>query len=373
MRRGVRRFLYLAVAVAICPGRVGGTDAGPGSDASEPQAIRAVMTRAADWQLANPRHKPREWTNAVLYAGVLAAYRVTGEERYLDELLRVGRRTGWRPGPRVRHADDHAVAQTWLDLYDLLREEAMLTPFRETIDGMMRSPADWPKPHQTIDYWWSDALFMSPPALARLAAVTGEKRYLDLMDRLWKEAYELLYDREERLFHRDSRTMGGARKTFWSRGNAWVLGGIARVLEALPADHPSRELYLGVYREMARRVADLQPRDGLWRSDLHASPLAAPGETSGTALFCYALAWGIGEGVLDRERYLPVVEAAWAGLYRNVDPSGRLGWVQRPGVGPAKVRAEDWEVYGTGAFLLAGEAVLGLPDREGGESPEHPR
>ncbi len=345
--------------------------AGAAAEALEPSAIRAVMERVADWQLAHPRHPPRDWTNAVFYAGVLAAHRVTGEDRYLNELLRVGRENRWQPGPRARHADDHAIAQTYLDLYRIRRKKGMMTPFRKTIDRMMRSPPDWPKPHQTIDYWWSDALFMSPPALARLAAVTGERKYLDLMDRLWREAHELLYDEEESLFYRDSRKMGGARKTFWSRGNAWVLAGIARVLEVLPADHPSREFYLGVYREMSLRVAEAQPGDGLWRSDLHASPLAAPGESSGSALFCHALAWGVRHGVLDRERFLPVVEAAWSALYANVDPRGRLGWVQRPGVGPGNVRAEDWEVYGTGAFLLAGEAVLGLLDGDGGESPEH--
>ncbi len=115
---------------------------------------------------------------------------------------------------------------------------------------------------------------------------------------------------------------------------------------------------------MAARIAALQPGDGLWRSDLLASPLAAPGETSGTALFCYALAWGVRHRVLDRERYLPVVEDAWTALYANVSEEGRLGWVQRPGVGPDHVRAADWEVYGTGAFLLAGEAVLRLVGRE---------
>ncbi|MFQ5349161.1 MAG: glycoside hydrolase family 88 protein, partial [Thermoanaerobaculia bacterium] len=143
--------------------------------------------------------------------------------------------------------------------------------------------------------------------------------------------------------------------------------GIVRLLEELPEDHPSSEFYLDIYKAMAARVAALQPEDGLWRTDLLASPLAAPGESSGTALFCYALAWGVDHEVLDRERYLPVVTDAWSALYGNVDDAGRLGWVQRPGVGPANVRVGDWEVYGTGAFLLAGEAVLGLvADSDGG-------
>ena len=346
-----------------------GKAATPARGVFEPAGIRAIMERTVDWQLAHPRHEPRDWTNAVFYTGVMAAYRVTGEVRYLEELMRVGEEQLWEPGRRERHADDHAIAQTYLDLYRVRRESRMIEPFREVVDRMMTSPPRWEKTHQTIDYWWSDALFMSPPALAKLAAATGERRYLEFMDRLWREAHQILYDRQERLFYRDSRKIGGERKTFWSRGNAWVLAGIVRVLEELPEDHSSRALYLTVYEEMAERIAALQPEDGLWRSDLLASPLAAPGESSGTALLCYALAWGVHDGVLDRERYLPVVLNAWSALHGNVNEEGRLGWVQRPGVGPGDVRAGDWEVYGTGAFLLAGEQVLGLVGRERRNSP----
>jgi rhamnogalacturonyl hydrolase YesR len=341
----------------------GGTT--PAAEALAPARIRAIVKRATDWQLAHPRHEPRDWTNAVFFAGVLAADRVVGEAGYLAPLMRVGEEHDWLPGPRLRHADDHAIAQTYLDLFRIERKSRMIEPFREVVDRMMASPPPRRREYQPIDYWWCDALFMSPPAIAKLAAVTGESRYLEFMDRLWRETYRLLYDPAEQLFYRDARQVGGARKTFWSRGNGWVLAGLARVLEELPAAHASRPFYLGVYREMAARIAALQPADGLWRADLEASPLAAPGETSGTALFCYALAWGIDRGVLDRERYLPVVVDAWAALYGNVDEEGRLGWVQRPGVGPAVTRAEDWEVYGTGAFLLAAEAVLGLLHHEG--------
>lgn len=365
--------LFLTVAITICCGWIGSTDihgmATAKSDVFEPARIRAIIRRTVDWQLAHPRHEPGDWTNAVFYSGVMAAHRVTGEARYLEELLRIGEKQRWKPGPRERHADDHAIAQTYLDLYRIRPESRMIGPFREVVDRMMTSPARWKKAHQTIDYWWSDALFMSPPALAKLAAVTGERKYLEFMDRLWRESHQLLYDGEERLFYRDSRQIRGPGKTFWSRGNAWVLAGIVRLLEELPEDHPGREFYLTVYEEMAERIVALQPEDGMWRSDLTASPLAAPGESSGTALFCYALAWGIDHGVLDRERYLPVVRDAWSALYGNVDEDGRLGWVQRPGVGPGNVRAEDWEVYGTGAFLLAGEAVLGLLPDEGRQSP----
>ncbi|MCZ6507519.1 MAG: glycoside hydrolase family 88 protein [Acidobacteria bacterium] len=322
--------------------------------------IRAVLRKTADWQLAHPRHESWGWPNAAFYAGLMAAYRATDEPRYLEAMTEVGEENLWRPGERYGHADDHAIAQTYLDLFEPGGDTRRVAPFRETVDRMMASPPLWTKKHQTIDYWWSDALFMSPPALAKLARVTGEEKYLDFMDRLWQECYELLYDEQQRLFHRDLRYRDDGKRIFWSRGNAWVLAGVARLVDELPEDRPSRGFYLRVFRALAERIASLQPEDGLWRSSLLAPPGSAPGETSGTAFFCYALAWGVNQGVLDLESFLPVIEKAWTALYRRVSEEGRLGWVQRPGVRPGRVRARDWEVYGTGAFLLAGSEVLKL-------------
>ncbi len=339
-------------------------------------AIRAVMRRAADRQLGDlrpesrpgPQHRPGEWPNAVFYAGLMATYHATGDEGYRRALLEVGERLRWRPGRRLRHADDHAVAQTYLDLARLEAEPRMYAPFRTAIDRMMAAPARWPKRHQPIDYWWSDALFMSPPALAKLTRLTGDDRYLDFADRLWREAYELLWDAEARLFHRDLRYREAAgAPVFWSRGNGWVLAGLARLLDELPADRPSRRFYEDVFGELASRAAALQGPDGLWRASL-LDETGAPGETSGTALFCHGMAWGVRRGLLDRGLFLPHAERAWIALHERVDDSGRLGWVQGIGSEPAPVTADDTGVYGTGAFLLAGAEVLGLVEAASGSA-----
>ena len=88
-------------------------------------------------------------------------------------------------------------------------------------------------------------------------------------------------------------------------------------------------------------------------------PASYPGgEGSGSGFYCYALAWGINKGILSREKYLPAVRKAWTGLNGLVSPEGRVGWVQPIGADPQKnFTAESWEVYGAGAFLLAGSQV----------------
>jgi hypothetical protein len=58
---------------------------------------------------------------------------------------------------------------------------------------------------------------------------------------------------------------------------------------------------------------------------------------------------------------LPAVEKAWIALNGCVNEEGRVGWVQPIGDNPLKNFSKDsWEVYGTGAFLLAGSEVVKL-------------
>jgi hypothetical protein len=95
-------------------------------------------------------------------------------------------------------------------------------------------------------------------------------------------------------------------------------------------------------------------------------PAAYPAqETSGTGLFTYALAWGINQGLLDRATYEPAVLRAWAALSASVQPDGKLTHVQPIGRAPDGFPDDATEVYGVGAFLLAGSEVyrMGVQER----------
>jgi rhamnogalacturonyl hydrolase YesR len=203
---------------------------------------------------------------------------------------------------------------------------------------------------------------MAPPTLARLGAITGEKRYLRFLDVMFWDAADFLFDEDEGLYYRDEnffdRRSPNGERMFWSRGNGWVLAGLARVLQYLPGDDPARARFEGHFRTVAEAVIPLQGEDGLWRANL-LDPAAIPNpETSGTGLFCYALAWGINAGLLKRDIYAPVVRRAWEGLRAAVHPNGKIGWVQPIGGKPEPAVRDDTQAYGAGAFLLAGSEVL---------------
>jgi hypothetical protein len=135
------------------------------------------------------------------------------------------------------------------------------------------------------------------------------------------------------------------------------------VLDQLPADHPSRTRYLGLYHDMMFALAKLPGADGLWRTSL-LDPQDPRGESSGTAFFTYAMAWGLNRGLLPEETFRPIMMKAWAALVNNIQPTGMLGFVQKIGDSPDGLTTgpESTEVYGSGAFLLAGSEIIRLLD-----------
>jgi rhamnogalacturonyl hydrolase YesR len=190
---------------------------------------------------------------------------------------------------------------------------------------------------------------------------TGDIAYLDYMDREWRATSGRLYDPQEHLYFRDAsflnRKQANGRKVFWSRGNGWVMAGLAGVLEYMPADYPGRQRYVDQLREMSAAIAAIQASDGLWRTGLLDPDSYPLPENSGSAFFTYALAWGINHGILDRATYEPVVAKAWKGLLQHIYADGRFGCIQSVSDAPGKFKPTSSYVYGVGAFLLAASEV----------------
>ena len=327
--------------------------------------VRRAMRRVAEWQLnrAEPAFD-QDWTFAALYAGFMAVPDAAGGKRYREAMLRMGKQFNWQPGPRLAHADDQAVGQTYLDLYQRQHDPAMIAPIRARMDAVMQLPDDKAKPL----WWWCDALFIAPPVLTKLATITGDHKYLDFMDREWWVTSSLLYDNGVHLYYRDAsfltRHEANGSGLFWSRGNGWVMAGLVRVLAEMPPDYPSRPKYVAQFKEMTAEIATLQGSDGLWRPGLlNASAYPLP-ENSGSAFYTYALAYGVNTGILDRE-YLPVIQRAWAGLVAHIYEDGRIGCIQPIGTAPGDYPATASYVFGTGAFLLAGSEVYRLAGQTG--------
>ncbi len=323
--------------------------------------VSHAMQKVADWQLA--RAEPgfsQDWTFAALYTGFMAVPKAANREKYQQAMLRMSKKFNWQPGPRVPNADDGAIGQTYLDLYFRHHDPAMMAPIRERMDEVMALPDNPEKPL----WWWCDALYMAPPVLAKLSRATGDRKYLDFMDHEWWITSNLLYSPPNHLFFRDKSFLdkheANGSPIFWSRGNGWVFAALARVLAEMPRDYPSRPKYVAQFKEMAEELAGLQGADGLWRPGLLDADAYKLPENSGSAFYTFAFAYGINSGILERAKYLPVVEKAWQGLLSHIYEDGRLGCIQPVGAAPGDFTAASSYVFGTGAFLLAGSEVYRL-------------
>jgi unsaturated rhamnogalacturonyl hydrolase len=362
--------IVLLILTGVCFGAQAGQaqSAAPAFNADiNPAAIMKVMKAAADWQLAHPSaHAPYDWTQAAFYTGMMALAGVSDDAKYYNAMKAMGEKNQWRPGLRPGHGDDYAVIATYAKIYQRERDKNMIAPGLALFDYLATrkydEPLTWGNAIEFRELAWCDALFMAPPPLAAMTTATGNRKYLDLGNRLWWKTTDFLYDKEEHLYYRDGRYFDqrepNGKKVFWSRGNGWVFAGLARMLQELPADYPDRGRYLTLFKDMAEKIASVQGKDGSWSSSL-LDPASLPNpETSGTGFFTFGFAWGVNQGLLDRARFEPVARKGWASLVSALHPDGMLGWVQQIGAAPGSATRESTEVYGTGALLLAGSEVM---------------
>ncbi len=339
-------------------------------NAQRRQSIQQSMVKALNWQEANPifSKSPTDWTNGAYYTGVARAHKSAGNGAFLKALINMGEKSKWQPYNRINNADDVAISYAYLYLKSINKGDVDLKPTKDFISAHLAWKADTSA--QKILWWWCDALFMAPPVINKYAVMQGDMQLLDEMYIKYKETYDLLYDEQEHLFARDIRFIwnGSAsdkkepngNKVFWSRGNGWVLGGLALILEDMPQSHRHRKFYETLFKEMAAKVKTLQQEDGLWRTSLLSPESFKHGEASGSGFFTFAFAWGINNGLLNKSTYKPAVEKAWTALQKCQQESGKVGWVQDIGFDPRPATADSWQNYGTGAFLLAGSEMMKL-------------
>ncbi len=343
------------------------------SSSLDPAEVRAAVKKVADWQLARSTpYFTQNWTWSVLDMGFMAASRTLKNPRYQNEMLKMAEKFHWELGAEEPSDlgwpdnNDQSLGQTYLELYFLNPSPEKMEPTRKALDSLFTAKMPKaPDDQFQIWWWWCDTLFMGPGTWTRMYAATHDAKYLDYLDKRWLEVTDAMYDPHYRLYYRDKSWMNSkdpqGKPVFWSRGNGWVLGGMARALEYMPKDYPTRGRYEHQMREMAAQFASLQDsKDGLWHSDLLDAQDYPQPELSGSALITFGLAWGVNHDILDRATYLPVIEKAWRGMVNEIYEDGRLGNVQQTDGKPDYYMPSSSYNFGVGGFLLAGEQVAML-------------
>jgi len=348
----------------------GGQESSEG-DVFAADRIAGILHKVNHYQRTHPwKETDRNWIRATYYTGVMAFYKATKDRTLLDQALAWGRKHAWKVGSERHPANKLTCVQTYLELFLWKPDESFLRDAR----GYMDSRRSLKEPAYERGWDYIDALYVGPPAFAMMSKATGDPRYNAYMNRVFWEVADYLYDEEEGLFYRDhkartrERSRNG-RKVLWSRGNGWVMAGLPRILTYLPKEDSHYKRYEDLLRTMAASLSKRQGEDGLWRANLGDRNDFPMPESSGSGFFTYAMAWGINNGVLDREKYLPVVRRAWRGLCNIVDKDGKVCWGQLVARGPYEVKRTHSHEYVTGTFLLAGSEMLNMANISGRTTP----
>jgi rhamnogalacturonyl hydrolase YesR len=341
--------------------------------------LRDLMKRVMNFQIkAYGAKEPVVWQADPFWLGVLADYKATGDEDFNKAAVHFGESNDWKVGKRTFHADDISVGQAYLIMYQHDKNPVMMADIKSRLDqyldkktvtgnedGGSNKTAALPFVGKNV-WWWCDALFMAPPVLADMSSITGDKRYLDLMDTLYWDSANNLLDPDENLFFRDpgyffdKKKSPTGKKIFWARGNGWVYAGLIRTIDAMPVDDPRREKYIDLFKKMTPAIVKYQQDDGMWRASLNEPTWIPNPESTGSGFFTYGLLAGINRGFIDRPTYLPNALRAWRGLSSVVTPEGGVGFAQNVGSAPAAATADSFKDYSQGAFLLAASEMYGM-------------
>lgn len=356
--RAPARLLALAMILALNSGRVRADDG-----MSQRVAVEEAMRRSNAYYLATFPLGTAVWNRGAYHAGNIRAWQTLGVQAYHDHAVAWATANSWLVGPEAGtsgDADSEACGQTYIDLYRVDPQPVRIASIKSHMDVLVASSTS------ADDWSWIDAFFMAGPTFARLGVVQSNPAYFVQLEKmyLYMKNTRGLCDTSRGLWYRDANTKshtGANTPEFWGRGNGWVIAACARVLEELPAGDPRRPEFAGMLQTMAAALRPLQGADGFWRSNLLFPANYPNPETSSTAFFTYALAYGINAGLLDSATYTPVVMSAWNGMVATaLHPDGTLGYVQAIGLAPGGSDYNAQQDYGYGAFLLAGSEILRL-------------
>ncbi|MEO6005264.1 MAG: glycoside hydrolase family 88 protein, partial [Opitutus sp.] len=267
---------------------------------------------------------------------------------------------------------------------DALRHQLRSQP--RTSDGGF-----WHKqryPHQM----WLDGLFMGSPFLAQYGKDFQEPAAFDEVAKQILLMDEHGYDPKTGLYYHawdEKRIQPWANKetgqspNFWGRAVGWYAMALVDSLDYFSPTHPEVERINEVLRRVADGITRWQdPASGLWWQVMDQGNRKGNYlESTASSMFVYALAKGINQGYLSRDKYLPVVLKGFEGITRDflrVESDGRVtlsACCEVAGLGYTNARGRsrdgtfdyyvtepvvDNDLKGVGPFILAGLQVQQL-------------
>jgi unsaturated rhamnogalacturonyl hydrolase len=258
------------------------------------------------------------YPEVITWYGSLTLAQLTKDQELTDRLVKKFEFYLSEPGSKninpAAHVDYRVFGALPLEIYLQNKD-----PRCKTL-GLGLAEAQWEK--TTPDgitaeaRYWIDDMYMIPLLQVQAFRATGDGRYLDRAAQAMCAYLDRMQEPNGLFFH------GEKAHFFWGRGNGWMAAGSAELLRSLPESHPQRERILAGYRKMMAGLLATQADDGMWRQ-LIDKPASWP-ESSGTAMFTFAMVTGVKNGWLDDKTYGPAARKAWLALVALLDENANL-------------------------------------------------
>ena len=304
---------------------------------------RDVMIQArpiADWRLENPPRLQDEAAGSAAceltalistttYLGLADFGAIAGDARFGDALLAGGRAFGWATSDGARGCQQRAsqydvIRLAWLSAAARVDGSERRERLQSTLDRLNQTLATLDVagagPCRERSSCRGDTDLLSIALWAEASRLTGDPRYLAHGDDHYRTAIEPLFDTRTFLFREEVGTAGAEASALY---NGLAYAGLARTIQAIPADNPARLYYVALYREMSRTIIARQRDDGHWSAGLRREDDGPP-DMMASALFVYGLAWGLNTQMLSFNEGETAALSGWAALTRSLLADGAL-------------------------------------------------
>lgn len=338
------------------------------------QLLEKSTPQAPVWNLEKIRAgKKPSWNymDGCMIKAIIELYHITKNEKYLqfaDDFIDYfvnddGSIQSY--DPKEYNLDNVNAGKTLFDLYQLTGKEK----YRKAIDTVYSQLQGQPRT-STGNFWhkmiypnqiWLDGLYMAQPFYMQYEVTYNDcKNCADSFNQ-FENVYNLMRDTRNGLYYHaydDSRQMfwcdkvTGLSSNFWLRALGWYAMALIDTMEIMPESLSKEKVRLNaIYKELIDSMLPYQDEEtGMWYQVVNRGGIKPNYlETSGSAIFAYAIMKSVRLGFLD-ESYFQYGEKAFSGICRTYlsEENGELqlgGICLVAGLGNKEMREGTFDYY----------------------------
>lgn len=338
------------------------------------QLLEKSTPQAPVWNIEKIKNgEPSTWNyiDGCMIKAILELYHITENRKYLDFadafidyfVQEDGSITSYHP--QEYNLDNVNAGKTLFDLYELTGREK----YRKAIDTVYSQLKGQPRT-STGNFWhkmiypnqiWLDGLYMAQPFYMQYEVTYNNGANCRDSYNQFLHVYDLMRDTRNGLYYHaydDSREafwcdpVTGLSDNFWLRALGWYAMALIDTMEVMPETMAQEKDRLGsIYKELIDAMLPYQDKEtGMWyqvvnRGGIRPNYL----ETSGSAIFAYAIMKSVRLGYLD-ESYFAFGEKAFAGICKTYlsEENGELqldGICLVAGLGNKQMREGTFDYY----------------------------